>query len=329
MENGGASFLRKTDHQPRSALTLSRARSVLGVLLLLALRVAASAVPVPEEPGEPTPEQLRQATVTFAKIGGTYEAATSSWPQPVKHLFLFENWPRSFELKDPPQPPFAFGLGLGVSSGKNPLAMFHFGHGPEGIPPPIPDRHHAEAVARELGRLRNLRALRMPGPEVTDAVLKELGGLVNLTELILYDSPVTDVGLGEVKKLRSLAVLGLRKTKVTAAGLAELRPLTGLTYLDLRDTQVTDAGLKELAAFKALSVLGLSDTAVTEAGLRELRGLKNLKVLGLAGIKVTDTGGKILREFHRLDVLDLRRTEVTEATVAELKRALPDCEIRQ
>ena len=43
---------------------------------------------------------------------------------------------------------------------------------------------------------------------------------------------------------------------------------------------------------------------------------------------MTDAGLKTLADLRGLKKLDLGKTEVTDAGVAELQRALPDCEIR-
>ena len=67
---------------------------------------------------------------------------------------------------------------------------------------------------------------------------------------------------------------------------------------------MTDAGLKELADLKNLTTLNLAGTQVTDAGLKELTGLKNLSELDLSGV-----------------------AKVTRDGVAELRKALPKCEI--
>jgi internalin A len=42
---------------------------------------------------------------------------------------------------------------------------------------------------------------------------------------------------------------------------------------------------------------------------------------------VTDTSLKELKELKQLTLLNLKRTQVTDAGVAELKKALPKCQI--
>ena len=43
--------------------------------------------------------------------------------------------------------------------------------------------------------------------------------------------------------------------------------------------------------------------------------------------KITDVGLKEVAKLQKLTFLDLRDTEITKAGVAELKKALPKCEI--
>jgi hypothetical protein len=74
--------------------------------------------------------------------------------------------------------------------------------------------------------------------------------------------------------------------------------------LHLYGTQVTDAGLEHLADLRMLTDLSLVDCGITDRGLRHLTGL------------------------NRLEILALDRTGVTPRGVAEMRLALPLCDIR-
>jgi hypothetical protein len=50
-------------------------------------------------------------------------------------------------------------------------------------------------------------------------------------------------------------------------------------------------------------------------------------MLALSDTQVTDAGLKLLVALKQLESLDLRNTMVTDAGVAELQRALPNCRI--
>lgn len=59
-----------------------------------------------------------------------------------------------------------------------------------------------------------------------------------------------------------------------------------------------------------------------------MAALKELQSLDLHGCPdVTDVGLKDLAELKGLRKMDLRVTGVTDAGVADLRKALPDCEI--
>jgi hypothetical protein len=74
--------------------------------------------------------------------------------------------------------------------------------------------------------------------------------------------------------------------------------------------------------------LRLTCTQVTSAGLKDLGALKRLQTLFLGGTQVTDAGLKELTNLKRLTYLELYDcVRVTDAGVAELRKALPNCKI--
>ena len=64
------------------------------------------------------------------------------------------------------------------------------------------------------------------------------------------------------------------------------------------------------------------ETVLTPEGLEELKDLKSLQTLGL-GFTILKKGLKQLKS------LNLSNTRVTEAGVAELRKALPNCQIKR
>jgi hypothetical protein len=99
------------------------------------------------------------------------------------------------------------------------------------------------------------------------------------------------------------AVSLVNVTQVTDADLTHLEGLTGLQRLWLQDTQVSDAGLEHLKGLNAIQELDLSNTRVSNAGLNHLKGMSSLQRLWLINTQVSDEG------------------------VAELRAALPSCNI--
>ena len=206
-----------------------------------------------------------------------------------------------------------------------------------------------------LKELRNLESLDLSSTRVTDAGLVHLKGLTNLQELTLDRTQVTDTGLVHLTRLNNLETLWL-PIFVTDAGLVHLKGLTNLKDLTLHGMRGTDAGLVHLKGMTNLQVLNLSFTQITDAGLVHLKGLTNLKELDLQVTQITDAGLVHLKGLTRLQSLDLfsnfqitdsglvhikgltnlkqlnlgsafSKSEITDAGVAELQKALPNCEI--
>jgi hypothetical protein len=98
-------------------------------------------------------------------------------------------------------------------------------------------------------------------------------------------------------------------TQITDAGLAHLEPLA-LAYLEFPESAKTDIGMKHYIEALAPDTIveyfpvKPSGWKLTDDGLVHLKGLTNLQTLDLIGCeKITDSG------------------------VAELQKALPNCEI--
>ena len=90
----------------------------------------------------------------------------------------------------------------------------------------------------------------------------------------------------------------------------QVRPAAGAdgawkVEFQLTGRSLTDAGLAQVAALEKIVRLNLRDTKVTSAGLVHIKGLTNLKFLFLSDTQVTDAG------------------------IAELRQALPNCEIKK
>ena len=170
-----------------------------------------------------------------------------------------------------------------------------------------------------------------------------LAGLLLLAAPPLFADDAEDKAVQAVMKLGGKVVrddkdpahpvvsVDLSLTKATDAGLKELAGLKGLQRLVLDNTKVTDVGLKELAALKGLQTLDLNGCkGVTDAGLKELADLPGLEDLSLTFCEgVTDAGLKELAGLKGLRKLYLFGTKVTDAGVADLQKALPDCKINR
>jgi hypothetical protein len=93
------------------------------------------------------------------------------------------------------------------------------------------------------------------------------------------------------------------RSRVREADLALLRDIASLRELFLGSVPVGDRGLVAIRDLTTLEGLELSNVPVTDAGLRQLYGLTRLRWLAISDTRVTPSG------------------------VADLQKALPDCEI--
>ena len=101
-----------------------------------------------------------------------------------------------------------------------------------------------------------------------------------------------------------------------------------LTSLAIPNDAKTDLGLKHyLAALETHTALNLFGWRITDAGLVHLKGLTGLQTLTLYRTKITDAGLVYLKGLTKLQTLYLGGTKITGTSVADLKKALPNCKI--
>jgi len=198
-----------------------------------------------------------------------------------------------------------------------------------------------------------LDRLSLPSVPISAAGLKEVGRIASLRHLNLFIAPVTDDGLKELKELHRLETLNVSYSDVTDAGLKHLAALKNLRELSVDFTKLTDAGVKELARqrqWRMLSIaccdditnasvlalanqkelveLDLSGIQITDASMEIVGTFSKLQGLNLLQARVTDDGLKHLTKLKKLEYLDLGSAPlVTEKGIADLKKALPKCEI--
>jgi hypothetical protein len=116
----------------------------------------------------------------------------------------------------------------------------------------------------------------------------------------------------------------------TDAQLRRVCELPMLRRLDLDRCPINEARLKLVAKVRKLGSLGLADTAITDKDLAERTGLHDLEIFDLTGTAVSDAGLRHLERLRGLTDLCLRRCpNVTDAGVALLQNALPNCTIHR
>jgi hypothetical protein len=168
-----------------------------------------------------------------------------------------------------------------------------------------------------------------PWAEIGNTDLMCLESLPDVETLILSgQTRLTDAGFEHIQGLSRLRCALLNHTKITGVGLGHLRRAKGLRVLNLcAAPEITNADLIQLTAFPDLEDLTLKQTTISSAGLEHLRGLSHLHTLDISNTKVTDDGLRHLTALKFLKHLKLFGTKTTKAGVADLAKALPDCDI--
>lgn len=144
---------------------------------------------------------------------------------------------------------------------------------------------------------------------------------------ILSGTQIDDRGLRLLAERENLDALVLTDTTITDYGIALFRGHCRLREVDLTRTKITDRTLDVIRSWPALEHLNLSETDLTTEGLKALRGKKGLRTLNIQGTHVSDEAIPTLVSLPDLILLQARNSEVSAAGFAELKRALPECEI--
>jgi Leucine-rich repeat (LRR) protein len=166
-----------------------------------------------------------------------------------------------------------------------------------------------------LSGLTNLTVLWLDGNQISNA--GPLSGLTNLTELWFNDNQISDIG--PLSGLINLTVLWLDGNQIS-----DVSPLSGLTNLmglGLDDNQISD--ISPLSGLTALEKIELVSNKISD--ISPLSGLTNLTTLWLRNNQIIDVSP--LSGLTNLERCYLYGNPLTDAQIAELRAALPDCDM--
>ena len=162
---------------------------------------------------------------------------------------------------------------------------------------------------RHLSGLSQLRILSIGGSDyITDDGLRHLSGLSTLQNLAIRFTGVTGDGLQHISRLPNLKILFLDGSRIDSEGIRHLGALPRLESLAYRESQVTDADMEAIV--------------LTLPKLVELNLERNERLS-----KLTDTAIEHLREMN-LRTLNVSGTKITSSSLAKLRAALPNCEVK-
>ena len=126
------------------------------------------------------------------------------------------------------------------------------------------------SIPAELGRLSNLKSLRMSGNNLGGSIPNELGNLTALINLELHDNNLSGSIPTEVGRLSKLTWLELSRNDLSGSIPAEMSKLTNLTVLALSHNELTGTfpwWLKELDGLHILHLSGNQFTGCMSADL--------------------------------------------------------------
>jgi hypothetical protein len=133
----------------------------------------------------------------------------------------------------------------------------------------------------------------------------------------------------------SVTLAGPQITDDVLGYLASLPGAQDVTQLSLGKSAtrgpvaITDVGMSHFAKFPKLTVVAVTNCpTITDSGVEELKALPSLERIHLFGCpRITDNGVAWFAERRSLRFINVMNTQVTPRKMAELRAALPGCEI--
>ena len=167
---------------------------------------------------------------------------------------------------------------------------------------------------------------------LTETDMVALAKFSNLKKLEMnVNTKITDESLRHLKALEELRILSLFFCpQLTGSGFEHLTELDKLANLNIGNNKnITDESLLHLRQLESLQILLASPLhGITDAGVKHVSEFSNLRRLRLSGDQITDAGLEHLTSLKNLEVLTLSRSH-SEAAIAKLQQALPNCTIQQ
>ena len=102
-----------------------------------------------------------------------------------------------------------------------------------------------------------------------------------------------------------------------------------IRFLSLNSLELSDVALNALPYMPNLKTLRVCGGGITDGGLKNLSKCPNVIDLHLQYVpQVTDEGTKCIKQLTHLTSLVIEHSRITESGVAELRTALPECQVQ-
>jgi Leucine-rich repeat (LRR) protein len=116
--------------------------------------------------------------------------------------------------------------------------------------------------------------------------------------------------------------------QVTDENILIIQPaLNQMKRISFTNAAITNGTFKALGKLSNLEELDFASTKVTAEDLSELSALPQLAKLEFVSTGLTDSALKVLPTFNHLKELKIAKEDVCDASVDELKKALPNCKV--
>lgn len=195
------------------------------------------------------------------------------------------------------------------------------------------DIEYVDVDAADLTKVATLAQLEevtiVQAGTISDAEISKLRRLRRLRALYIDEDAITDAGILQLGQFPELESIGLRGFRLTdrVGGMIASQPKLKYVYVD--DLKVTDNFVASIAPLQNLRVLSLRNTLVTDKSLPDIGKISELRTLDLEETGVTGNGLKNLKQLPHLERLILWGMNVSDAQVAELVGALPNCKVEK
>jgi hypothetical protein len=165
-----------------------------------------------------------------------------------------------------------------------------------------------------------------PDPDCMEDYLRDRDFASRLMRIHVTSSrTISDGRLASLKQFPNLQVIWIEYVEDTDAFLEKIEGMPRLEELAFHHSRFSAAGAKSLSTFPSLKCLRLD--RATDTTLRQIRDLTQLQELEIDYGHVTDAGLEHLKRLIRLKRLNLWYTGFSAKGIADLRGALPHCEI--
>ena len=184
-----------------------------------------------------------------------------------------------------------------------------------------------DAMLEPLKKAATLRSLNLTNNQISDNGLAAIPNLVEVQTLTMANTQVNGSSLLKARFLGNLRSFNVDGSPFNQ-GFQALKSAPNLESIDVANTSATDAHLRFLSGHKQLREIRISgNRAITDLGLNFLEGNPLLESLDIRGTGISGAGLKFLKNAKKLKVLHTQDSRVDLATLAALRKALPDCMI--